>query len=604
MTDAERIIARFGGIRPMAARLGIAVTTVQGWKQRGVIPLNRHDQIVEAAAAAEIDLSGTVLGGEPNETTLEGRAEEVEPTETTPPEREAEPLPARSIIPDAKPSEVAAADETPWDEAPKDETPEDQIPEEGAPEGEPDPIPDDIRSAMDETPEETPPPPPAREPRPSGTRAGFVGGLFAAAIVAGAGYAAMQTGLIGAGPAAEALEARLKLAERRAAAATVAARGAEARSAESLRKLQTLEARAAAAEKGATTAIDVTRQAMARMEAAQKQIAALSGALSRIEAAEKGATAASKAAADATAGLEALREELKNLKTGSDAAALGDALAELRGQVKAMGEKLAALSPEALQTASAGNKAIAEVREQLTKLGKTLEAEAATLGTRLEALKERLSGSDERLKTLETRTTQTASMGGRDAAVIAAIGQLREAVQAGRPFGQELAAVKTLTGAASAWATSLSALDAKAQQGVASLGALRSRFPKAAVAIIRAARVPENGDWLDRAWARAKTVVVIRRTGPGVEGETPEAIVARAEARLADSDLKGAAQVLAKLNGNGAKAASAWLGVAKARLTALDAVAALQRTALGRIAGVPAKSGKTPEAPKPGSATQ
>ena len=31
--DAERIIAAFGGIRPMAKKIGVAVTTVQGWKR-------------------------------------------------------------------------------------------------------------------------------------------------------------------------------------------------------------------------------------------------------------------------------------------------------------------------------------------------------------------------------------------------------------------------------------------------------------------------------------------------------------------------------------------------------------------------------------------
>ncbi|HRQ83255.1 MAG TPA: hypothetical protein PKZ97_19240, partial [Azospirillaceae bacterium] len=39
----ERVIERFGGIRPMAAKLDAPVTTVQGWKKRGAIPPARHD---------------------------------------------------------------------------------------------------------------------------------------------------------------------------------------------------------------------------------------------------------------------------------------------------------------------------------------------------------------------------------------------------------------------------------------------------------------------------------------------------------------------------------------------------------------------------------
>lgn len=50
-SPAERVIAAFGGIRPMASKLGIPVTTVQGWKKRQAIPVSRHDDIRAAAIA-------------------------------------------------------------------------------------------------------------------------------------------------------------------------------------------------------------------------------------------------------------------------------------------------------------------------------------------------------------------------------------------------------------------------------------------------------------------------------------------------------------------------------------------------------------------------
>lgn len=49
-TETDQLIECFGGIRPMAAKLGIPVTTVQGWKKRGHIPENRHEEILAAAA--------------------------------------------------------------------------------------------------------------------------------------------------------------------------------------------------------------------------------------------------------------------------------------------------------------------------------------------------------------------------------------------------------------------------------------------------------------------------------------------------------------------------------------------------------------------------
>lgn len=57
LDKAETIIERFGGIRPMASKMAIPVTTVQGWKKRGVIPGNRRAEIVLAAAQHQIDLS-------------------------------------------------------------------------------------------------------------------------------------------------------------------------------------------------------------------------------------------------------------------------------------------------------------------------------------------------------------------------------------------------------------------------------------------------------------------------------------------------------------------------------------------------------------------
>lgn len=53
---AEAVIARFGGLRPMASKMGLAVSTVQGWKNRAHIPLSRHDEIRAAAEKHAIAL--------------------------------------------------------------------------------------------------------------------------------------------------------------------------------------------------------------------------------------------------------------------------------------------------------------------------------------------------------------------------------------------------------------------------------------------------------------------------------------------------------------------------------------------------------------------
>lgn len=58
--NAGDIIERFGGIRPMAGKMNVPVTTVQGWKKRDAIPMNRYQDIVNAAGAHNITL-GDIL---------------------------------------------------------------------------------------------------------------------------------------------------------------------------------------------------------------------------------------------------------------------------------------------------------------------------------------------------------------------------------------------------------------------------------------------------------------------------------------------------------------------------------------------------------------
>lgn len=54
--NADAIIEKFGGIRPMAAKLEVPVTTVQGWKKRNAIPVHRRDLIIKCAADHGIDV--------------------------------------------------------------------------------------------------------------------------------------------------------------------------------------------------------------------------------------------------------------------------------------------------------------------------------------------------------------------------------------------------------------------------------------------------------------------------------------------------------------------------------------------------------------------
>jgi len=65
LKNASVIIERFGGIRPMAAKVGAPVTTVQGWKKRDVIPGARRADVLRAANENSIDISDIVSDAKP-----------------------------------------------------------------------------------------------------------------------------------------------------------------------------------------------------------------------------------------------------------------------------------------------------------------------------------------------------------------------------------------------------------------------------------------------------------------------------------------------------------------------------------------------------------
>ena len=58
MSQAEIIIERFGGITALARALGHEhPSTVQGWRDRGIIPARRQAELLGLAKTTGIDLS-------------------------------------------------------------------------------------------------------------------------------------------------------------------------------------------------------------------------------------------------------------------------------------------------------------------------------------------------------------------------------------------------------------------------------------------------------------------------------------------------------------------------------------------------------------------
>jgi hypothetical protein len=472
-SQAERVIAKFGGIRPMAAKLAIAVTTVQGWKERGTIPQRRQAEILAAAHSTGIELTEADFMTESAEASAE------EPV--------AEPV---------EPANPAASG--PW------------------------------REARSEAPKAPPiiDAPPQPKARAGASRAGLwiVVVLVLAAAAGGAGwwYGQKNAGGVDLGP----LERRLAAAEA---------------------KLESLPAIEAAA-KAAGDRAEAASAALSRLEASMKQ---QGDRLAALEA--KVAAGAGAAAAPADDG--AVRAALDDAKKAvADAQAQSErALAALRDDV----------TKSVVQAKDANAQALADIRAETAKLAAALDAAAKRIGA------------------LEAAKAEAVAGGARLAAMVAAIGQLRDSVLAGRPYATELKALQALEDDP---APPPPALAAHAATGVPSIDTLRSHFTRRAAAIVDAASAPEGGDWLDRTWHRLKTIVTVRRTGGELAGNDAEDVVGRAERQLADNDLAGAVATLGALGGAAASEARGWLAEARTTLDALDAVKSLQDAALARIA--------------------
>ncbi|MFQ5783968.1 MAG: COG4223 family protein [Alphaproteobacteria bacterium] len=292
-------------------------------------------------------------------------------------------------------------------------------------------------------------------------------------------------------------------------------------------------------------------------------------------------------------GLETAIARLRADRSGEDLARRLDALA---ARVETMTAALGRLD-----TVDALAKKVAALERRLAGLGARLDAapgettdgtalaarldaleaalaergqspEVAAVRTRLAELAARERALDERLAALGRRV---AAPGGARPALVLAVGQLRAALRGSGPYAAELEALKGLAGGDAVFAAPLAALDDRAAEGLPTLARLRARFKELAGAVVRAGYAPDQGSWADRTLARLARLVTVRRVGE-VEGDSAEAIVARAETLLEARDLAAAVAEVEHLAGPPAEVAAAWLADARARLAADRALAAIE----------------------------
>lgn len=170
------------------------------------------------------------------------------------------------------------------------------------------------------------------------------------------------------------------------------------------------------------------------------------------------------------------------------------------------------------------------------------------------------------------------------AAMLLALNEFRSSIGTGRPFAQDLATMKALTGASPDMNKSLDELAPYADRGILSMDALSTEFKGLASDIVMAKL--EGRDDLsvrERALARFSGLIKIRRVDQ-IEGNDPDAVVARAKLRLDAGDVRGAIAELETLEGAPAQKAGPWINDARASVQAGDTGSLLSRYIMAQVA--------------------
>jgi hypothetical protein len=453
----EAIVDLFGGIRPMATKLDTPVTTVQGWKKRGLIPQARHADILAAAQRETIALDPAVLAATDPGGIGSGRGEP-------------------------------------------------RAPEEGAPSAVVVPV--------------------VRRRGVAGPLALVLSLVILVGITA-AGFGAWRFYI-------EPLQGR------------VAA----------------LEARPTTDPATASALTDLR----ARLDGLDSRVTEGAGRA----ASDMGSTTVAHTASISAGGVEPdrlaqLEKQVADLKAGA---------AETAQLAKRLSD---------LQMAAGG-------RELLTQSIMDIQSSTAATQGQVERLTKQLAGLTGRVDTVDAALARRKQQSLRAEAVMLAVGELRAALRTNGAFAKEVASVRALAGGDADINSVLDKIQPNADDGVPSMDDLRTDFGHLAPDIVRSAVVGDGSKWWRQALYHIESVISVRRVGDSVKGDAVDAVVARAEAKLEEDDLKGAVQALQPLTGLSSDVAQPWIHDARDRLALNAAEAELTRLSIDRVAGNPSSA--------------
>ncbi len=224
--------------------------------------------------------------------------------------------------------------------------------------------------------------------------------------------------------------------------------------------------------------------------------------------------------------LQALRDQIAALPT--PAAVIDDTALEGR---------IAALEQSAAQPGANGapSAEVETLKAQIDNLTKELAGLKTTLADAQQTATAEKAELTSRIESAEQKLNEPAN--DIQMAKAVAVTALKSAIDRGGPFLAELDALRSIAPDEQA----VTALAQDAQVGVPTRTDLRREFPKTADAMLGAVNQPDPNEGIfDRLVSSAMSGIRVRPVG-SVEGETPEAVIARIEDKLNNGDLKGAA---------------------------------------------------------------
>lgn len=262
-----------------------------------------------------------------------------------------------------------------------------------------------------------------------------------------------------------------------------------------------------------------------------------------------------------------------------------DPTAELRQTIEAQQERIAALeaeeppqvdlSPIETQLSDVEGR-IAELEARPTVIApegidaEQAEAyltELASLQAAVKSQRDEIQGLIDNAKTVEAATAAAA----RAATAQSALTRIQSAIDAGQPFAADLQMLKD-----AGFSDVGVALDAVAQNGVATLSVLQSEFPQQARVALDAARASGADGEEQGVGSFLKRQLGVRSVTPR-EGDDPDAVLSRAEASIMAGDLPATLTELETLPDEARTAIADWLAAAMARAEAQNAADAVSQ---------------------------